>query len=317
MENLNNKVKGAIYGLLIGDAVGVPYEFKSPAKLPPIDKIDMIPPADFSRTYPTIPIGTWSDDGSQALCLLASLLHCQKLDQDDLMKRFANWYNVGYMAVDNHTFDVGVQTAQAIRNYTQGIAVEDCASNHEQANGNGSLMRTLPLAIWHSLKNTSDEQLIADAYAQSHVTHAHLRSKICCALYCLWAKAILHGQTINDAWKTAVDKLYAMFDSREETGELEELDFFIRPYDLADVSGSGYVVDCLKSAYVALQEDSYEKVIKKAISLGKDTDTTACVAGGIAGLYHGFDNIPQKWVEQLREKETVEPLLADLLKIKS
>lgn len=313
---MENQIKGGIYGLLIGDAVGVPYEFNHPNLLPPIANIDMIPPADFKRTYSSIPIGTWSDDGSQALCLLASLLHCQKLDRNDLMNRFANWYNVGYMAVDNHTFDVGVQTAQAIRNYLQGKDLLKCASNDEYANGNGSLMRTLPLAIWHSLKDTSDEQLIADAYAQSHVTHAHLRSKICCGLYCLWAKYILQGQTINDGWQKAVDTLYAIFDTREDTGELNELDFFIRPNEIDNVSGSGYVVDCLKSAYVALQETSYENVIKKAISLGNDTDTTACVAGGIAGLYFGFDGIPQTWVQQLREKETIEPLIEQLLTLK-
>lgn len=313
---MENQIKGGIYGLLIGDAVGVPYEFNHPNLLPPIANIDMIPPADFKRTYSSIPIGTWSDDGSQALCLLASLLHCQKLDRNDLMNRFANWYNVGYMAVDNHTFDVGVQTAKAIRNYLDGWDVDKCAVSHDLANGNGSLMRTLPLAIWHSLKNTSDEQLIADAYAQSHVTHAHLRSKICCGLYCLWAKYILQGQTINDGWQKAVDTLYAIFDTREDTGELNELDFFIRPNEIDNVSGSGYVVDCLKSAYVALQETSYENVIKKAISLGNDTDTTACVAGGIAGLYFGFDGIPQTWVQQLREKETIEPLIEQLLTLK-
>lgn len=309
MQNSANQIKGGVYGLLIGDAVGVPYEFKDAKKLPPCDQIDMITPKGFDRTYPTIPVGTWSDDGSQALCLLSSLLLCKKLDAEDLMMCFADWYNMGFMAVDNHTFDIGVQTRQAIGNYLQGIDVMQCASNHEYANGNGSLMRTLPLSLWHT---GTDEQLIEDAYLQSHVTHAHLRSKVCCALYCLWVRHILQGQTINDGWQQAVDKLYAIYDTRPQTGELEELDFHIRPSDLVGVSGSGYVVDCLKSAYVALQEDGYENVIKKAISFGNDTDTTACVAGGIAGLYYGFDNIPKHWINTLREKETVEPLITQL-----
>lgn len=310
---LENQIKGAIYGLLIGDAVGVPYEFKDAKKLPPFDQIDMLPPKGFDRTYPTIPIGTWSDDGSQALCLLSSLLECGKLDKTDFMNYLSSWYKFGYLAVNQHTFDVGVQTAKAIRNYLDGWDVDKCAVSHDLANGNGSLMRTLPLALWHT---GSDDELITDAYAQSHVTHAHLRSKICCALYCLWARYILQGVTINDGWQQAVDTLYAIYDTRPQSGELEELDFHIRPSDLVGVSGSGYVVDCLKSAYVALQENHYEKVIKKAISLGNDTDTTACVAGGIAGLYFGFDNIPQHWIDTLREKETVEPLIEQLLTLK-
>ena len=307
---MENNIKGGIYGLLIGDAVGVPYEFKNANDLPPFDQIDMIPPKSFDRTYPNIAVGTWSDDGSQALCLLNSLLLCKKLDPKDLMMCFADWYNMGFMAVDNHTFDVGVQTSQAIRNYLRGIDVMKCATNNEYANGNGSLMRTLPLALWHT---GTDDTLIDDAYLQSHVTHAHLRSKICCALYCLWARYILQGQSINDAWQQAVDKLYTLYNARESKAELEELDSHIRPMEFIGVSGSGYVVDCLKSAYVALQETSYENVIKKAIRFGNDTDTTACVAGGIAGLYFGFDTIPKNWVDTLREKNTIDPLINQLM----
>lgn len=78
-------------------------------------------------------------------------------------------------------------------------------------------------------------------------------------------------------------------------------------------NGSGYVVDCLKSAKFSLQQSNYEDVIKTAIALGRDTDTTACVAGGIAGLYYGFEAIPQQWLDQLRGKDLVEPLLKKCL----
>ncbi|EXB49239.1 ADP-ribosylglycohydrolase family protein [Acinetobacter sp. 1000160] len=305
---MKNKIRGAIYGLLIGDAVGVPYEFNLPEQLPHFVDIDMIPPKNFSRTYPDIPVGTWSDDGAQALCLLASLLHCQKLDPIDLMNRIANWYQFGYMAPDYHVFDVGVQTATAIRQYLQGTPIMQVAIDDEHANGNGALMRVLPLALWHQ---GADEALILAAYLQSHITHAHLRSKVCCALYCLWARYILKGMTINTAWSHAVTILRGYCGNRPD--ELEQLEFFIRPDDLEKGTGSGYVVDCLKSAYLALQESSYQAVIKKAISLGRDTDTTACVAGGLAGLAFGDENIPPVWLQQLRAKEMVEPLLTQLI----
>ena len=94
---------------------------------------------------------------------------------------------------------------------------------------------------------------------------------------------------------------------------MEQLEFFIRPDDLERGMGSGYVVDCLKSAYLALQEPNYQAVIKKAISLGRDTDTTACVAGGLAGLAFGYEDIPPVWLQQLRAKELVEPLLIQLI----
>lgn len=67
---IEDKILGGLYGLLIGDAVGVPYEFHAPERLPPFEQIDMVPPAGFVRSHQGIAAGTWSDDGAQALCLL-------------------------------------------------------------------------------------------------------------------------------------------------------------------------------------------------------------------------------------------------------
>lgn len=303
-----DQLKGAIYGLLVGDAVGVSYEFLLAEQLPAYDQIEMLPPNNFAKTYPHIPVGTLSDDGAQALCLLDSLLYKNKMDTEDFMKRICNWYQCGYMAVDFQVFDVGVQTAEAIRNYLSGVPLLQVANNDVLANGNGSLMRVLPLAIWHQ---GSDIQLIEDAYAQSHVTHAHLRSKVCCALYCLWARSILNGLDIAAAWSDAVTKLRAYL--KDKPDDLEQLEYYIRPDELEKGTGSGYVVDCLKSARYALKQTTYQDVIKTAIAFGRDTDTTACVAGGIAGLYFGFDSIPESWLAQLRAKDLVEPLLTKLL----
>ena len=302
--NKLDQIKGAIYGLLVGDAVGVPYEFNLPNQLPEYSKIDIITPNDFAKTYPNIPFGTWSDDGAQALCLLASLLYKKRFNTEDLMHRICNWYQYGYMAVDGHVFDVGIQTATAIRKYLAGIPLTQVANDDELANGNGALMRVLPLAIWHQ---GTDEQLIQDAYAQSHITHAHLRSKVCCALYCLWARSILNGLDVDAGWDCAVAILREYYQDKPE--DLEQLEFYIRPDDVGTHTGSGYVVDCLKSAKFALQQTTYQDVIKTAISLGRDTDTTACVAGGIAGWYFGFEALPTDWVKQLRDRNIVDDLL--------
>ena len=309
MIDRNQRIRGAIYGLLIGDAVGVPYEFNSPDELPPIDLIDMILPQNFSRTYPHVPIGTWSDDGAQALCLLASLIHCNEFDDHDFMNRICNWYKYGYMAVDSKIFDVGIQTSDAIQGYLTGVPLSDVAKDDERSNGNGALMRVLPLALWHQ---GSNEELIKDAYAQSHITHAHIRSKLCCAIYCLWARNILQGKEINQAWENAKQYMFNYCQGKPE--ELIELETNIYVEHLEKSKGTGYVVDCLNSAYYVLQADGYKDIIKKAISLGHDTDTTACVAGGIAGLYYGFDGIPNDWIQQLREQEKVEDIFRQWLK---
>jgi ADP-ribosyl-[dinitrogen reductase] hydrolase len=301
---MRDRIEGALWGLLIGDALGVPYEFHSPESIPPFDQIELTPPPGFSRAHDGVPPGTWSDDGAQALCLLASLLQRGELDIEDLMRRFTNWYELGYMAVDHRVFDVGVQTAAALRAFRSGVPAAVAGGRSEWDNGNGSLMRVLPLALWHV---GSDEQLVRDARQQSIVTHGHVRAELCCALYCLWARRIMEDH--REPWRAAVDALRSLL----TPGEAAELDQHIRPHDPPHGRGTGYVVDSLHSARQVLEAGSYEHVVRAAIRLGNDTDTTAAIAGGIAGLRDGIGAIPPRWQEALRGRELVEPLLEQLL----
>lgn len=302
-----DRIAGGLWGLLVGDAVGVPYEFYLPQYLPPYAELDMTPPAGFARAHASVPVGTWSDDGAQALALLASLLHHQQFDMQDFAQRLVNWYEHGYMAVDYQVFDIGVQTAQVLRKILLGVPVAEAAVNDEHANGNGALMRVLPLALWHQ---GSDAELVQLAYLQSHVTHAHLRSKVCCALYCLWARRLLQGMDKDAAWDHAVASLRQLY-AKDEAAQ-HELEWHICPDEVYQCSGSGYVVDCLHSARLAMQQNTFEDVVKTAIALGKDTDTTACVAGGVAGIYFGVRQIPHRWLHALLGKEIVAPLLQQL-----
>lgn len=310
MMRLEEKIRGGIYGLLIGDAVGVPYEFNSPERLPAYELIDMIPPQSFRSSYPHIAYGTWSDDGAQALCVLASLLHCKKLDPTDLLNRFCNWYRAGYLAIDHQVFDIGIQTREALTRYVQGTPINQIANTDVSANGNGALMRVLPLALWH---RGSDAELIEDAFAQAHLTHGHIRSKLCCALYCLWARQLLNDVDIDQAWLNSIAILKQTFNNQPEV--IQEIEQEIDLESTYQIQGKGYVVDCLLSAKYALKQNSYADVIKTAISLGHDTDTTACVAGGLAGIVFGESAIPEPWKVTLKGQEMVEPLLEALLKL--
>ena len=306
MPTLEEKIAGGIVGLLVGDALGVPYEFHKRDQIPPLAGIEFDPPKGFRRSHGDVLPGTWSDDGAHALILLASLLYCGKLDLDDLGRRLVNWYDNGYKAVDAHVFDVGVQTAAAINRLQSGVLAPQAGLRNEHANGNGSLMRVLPLALWH--KGTI-EDLVINAQEQSVITHGHLRSQVCCALYCLWARYTV--EELSDPWREAVASLRNLYG--ENAPEREELEWSIRPDDPPEGSGSGYVVDCLRSARRAMQAGSYEQVVKAAISLGNDTDTTACVAGGIAGIRDGVNAIPERWRTRLRGEELYQHELQQLI----
>jgi ADP-ribosylglycohydrolase len=306
VTTLRERIEGGLVGLLVGDALGVPYEFHPAWAIPPLDRIEMTPPAGFVRSHGRVPPGTWSDDGAQALCLLASLLEHGRLDVEDLGRRFVNWFDHGYLAVGGDVFDVGNQTMRALRAIRAGVPSRLAGPLNEQDNGNGSLMRVLPLALWHT---GSDAELVADAHAQSQVTHGHARSLACCALYCLWARRMLEGSA--DAWADAVASLRAVYG--EDAPERAELDLHVRPDDASGGRGTGYVVDCLRSARAVLETGGYETVVRAAVALGNDTDTTAAVAGGIAGVRDGIGAIPARWREALRGRELLHPLVEKLL----
>ena len=306
MPTHQERIAGGIVGLLVGDAMGVPYEFHAPADLPLPAEIEYAPPPEFDRSHQGVPPGTWSDDGAQALCLLASLLDCNCFDPDDFSHRLMDWYEDGYLAIDGIVFDVGITTSRAIRALRAGVPPLQAGPADVHDNGNGSLMRVLPLALWH---RGTDAELVGDAQLQSQITHGHLRSQICCALYCLWARRIL--DRVANPWEDAVCSLRAIYTSVPDA--ISELEWSIRPDDLPEGKGSGYVVDCLRSARVALQATNYQDVVRTAILFGNDTDTTACVAGGIAGIRVGIAGIPLAWRSHLRGQAIYEPLLNRLL----
>ena len=298
---VTDKLRGGLIGLLVGDALGVPYEFTRSYEIPGYDQIEMVPPDGFLPAH-AVPPGTWSDDGSQALCLLSSLQERGGLDTSDLACKILAWESQGYMAVGGRVFDIGIQTKQALRRLQNGCAPEQAGGCGEADNGNGSLMRVLPLALWH---RGSDAQLVEDAMRQSSITHGHDRSKVACALYCMWARLLLQeAGDLSEAVSRTMPHL--------TPGQLVELVRLHTHQPTGYEWGSGYVLDTFATVREALKESSYEAVVRKAISFGRDTDTTACIAGGLAGIVYGEQGIPLRWRQTLRGQELLIPLWDNL-----
>lgn len=292
----------------MGDALGVPYEFHSPDDLPPPHLIEFAPPTGFQRSHQGVPPGTWSDDGAQALILLDSLLECEALDLDHFASGLRRWLMEGFFAINRSVFDIGGQTSTALNRLGMGVPADASGPAEERHNGNGSLMRVLPLALWH---RGDDRELIMLAARQSLPTHGHPRSQVACAVYCLWARSIL--ESVAHPWDVAVARFFAsggldMFPSAEVA-------MVIDPGNAGAARGTGYVVDTLWSAKAAVEATAdYESCVRHAIAFGHDTDTTAAVAGGIAGLLHGLDGIPDRWRHGLRGRDLLDPLMERLIK---
>lgn len=307
---LKDKLLGGLYGLLIGDAVGMPYEFKRANMLPPYDKIDIVAPDDFNRSWKEIPFGSYTDDGSQALCLLE--YYTEKQPGDDWAQAWANklqrWYFSAHLWVDNRSFDAGVQTREVMAKLQNGVPpLEAARPDDPWLNGNGSLMRALPTALWNAFHMPMAD-ILYEAEDISRITHAHARARYCCAFYNAIAVIMLHGESFNSAFDMAMD--YMCHPDRFDQGEWS----IVLEGERQEQKGSGYVVDSMWSALMCIRNTTnYKDCIKLAISLGNDTDTTACIAGGLAGIKYGLSGIPKDWYDRLRGKELVTPLAQKLL----
>ena len=172
-----DRIAGGLYGLLVGDALGVPYEFYHAEELPSYEEIEMTPPPGFQKTYQEVDAGTWSDDGAQALCLLDSLLYRGEFSLEDFSDALEAWRQRGLWAVGGTVFDIGVQTAYALHAYSRGVSAEECGLLNPDGKGNGALMRVLPLVLWHYKKEEDgkkrDQKLVEDAHRQCLITHGH------------------------------------------------------------------------------------------------------------------------------------------------
>lgn len=301
---MSTKVLDGIMGLAVGDAFGVPYEFLERETVKKIIGRKMAGAGTHGQ-----PAGTWSDDTSLTLCLLDNL--DKKPNYHKIMHSFAAWYEKGAYTADGNCFDIGNTTRHAIIKYETGIYPLECGSKDVLSNGNGSLMRILPMVYYFA--EYKDFQLDAGGFDMIHkisaLTHAHPLSFLACDIYVGLGILLLNGCTISEACGEAARKVIQYFDSQSMYHEwLKAFTPILNlcEYKEDDIKSSGYVVDSLIAAiWSLLNSSSYEDCILTAVSLGNDTDTTAAIAGGLAGIYYGYETIPADWIRDLRNKELI------------
>jgi len=276
------------------------------------EKMDEFP-VDSMRgfgTYP-YPAGTWSDDTSMTLASLDSLKH--GIDFEDMMKKFCEWYKYAKYTASDVLFDIGNATRDSLVDYLQktGPATQ-CGRENSWNNGNGSLMRIMPMVLYlffSSERDLSTERKIDYIEKCSCLTHAHGRSMIGCGIYAFVAWELL-AEKSKDAVLRGLKKAEDYYKNHPELKHYRRIfeeNFKDTPRD--DISGSGYVVNCLEaSIWCLLSTDSYKDCVLSAVNLGDDTDTTASVSGGLAGLLYGYSDIPEEWKNTLIRREYIETL---------
>lgn len=314
---MSNQVLDAIMGLCIADALGVPVEFRTRESLLKDPVVGMRSYGQYNQ-----PAGTWSDDSSMTLCLADSLIN--GLDYKDIMTNFIKWYRKGEFTPFGKAFDIGIATGYALRRYEAGAPPLESGGKDEWHNGNGSLMRILPIVFY--LQSTYGREFYTKYEAfdiihnVSSLTHAHKRCLIACGIYISIAGRILESDDLIKAVKDGTYSAMKYYKNHEEFIEeihhykrLERDDFGQLPVN--QISSTGYVVNTLEAAiWCLLNTTNYKDCVLKAVNLGKDTDTVGAVAGGLAGLYYGYDNIPKEWLDIIVKREYIEEICERLNK---
>jgi ADP-ribosylglycohydrolase len=307
--NMLNYIKGTLFGASIGDAIGVPVEFKSRSYLKQNPITDMIGYGTYNQ-----PPGTFSDDSSLTFCLAEALT--KDFDLQVIAQNFIKWANYAYWTATDVVFDIGIATRKAINNLSQGISPELAGGTSEYDNGNGSLMRISPLLFYIYKMPISERYDIVKKV--SSITHGHIRSVISCFYYIEFMIAIINGNNLisayNDLKKMLPDFFRKLSIDQLEIGLFDGL-LTNNIYDLSEdqIKSGGYVIETLEaSIWCLLTTNNYRDAVLKAVNLGSDTDTTGCVTGGIAGLYYGYDNIPKNWIKKIQKKEDIEKLSENL-----
>ncbi len=302
-----NIIKDILFGVATGDALGVAVEFNNREVLHEHPVTGM---AGYGRHGQ--PPGTWSDDSSLTFCLAEALT--QGFDLKAIGQNFVRWRQEGYWTARGRVFDIGGTTARAITRLAAGVKPEMAGDDDENSNGNGSLMRILPLLYYISERPAGERFRITEQV--SSLTHRHIRSVTACFIYLELARYLSIGMKKADAYKSVrvvtAGHLASLNVPRDERRLFDRmLKGNIQDLPEGRIKSTGYVLDTLEaSVWCLMTTENYRDAVLKAVNLGEDTDTTGAVTGGLAGLLYGYKSIPEEWIDLLARKDDIEDLAA-------
>jgi ADP-ribosyl-[dinitrogen reductase] hydrolase len=307
MKTLDIFIRDAFLGFAIGDAIGVPVEFETREWLHENPVTEMLGFMRYNQ-----PPGTWSDDSSMVFCTAESL--CGGYDLGDIAVHFSRWKNERFWTPRGRVFDIGIQTNKAIERIDRfietGLHIRPIPGQgvNEKENGNGSLMRILPLAFYLKDKPVSDRfRIIREVSA---LTHAHNRAVIGCFIYVQFAVSLLQGhdkyQAYTEVRDFVPDFCKEHIDATEYRHYERILSHNIAEFPESVIRSSAYVLHTLEAClWCVMKKDNFADTVLTAVSLGEDTDTVAALAGGLAGLIYGIGEMPETWLSVLARRSDI------------
>ena len=279
MARNEDKVRGALYGVAIGDALGGPLEFMNAEQIK--QKYGGRVTEMVGGGWLSLMPGETTDDTAMTLAVCEGIMETPSAPIEPIGRRFIEWVNTAPK-------DIGMTCSRSIatarKNLAVGMAAEiawkkaavnTAIENGDFSGGNGALMRTIGTALAYE-----DEDDRAEYTTQiAEMTHYDDLSSDICRYY---ADAVHH------------------FIKDERDAGVRTLDM-MAVYGFSNrVNPSGWVQDSMECAYLAFTTETvFENVLIKAVNFGGDADTIGAIAGGLAGAYYGYNVIPQRWIEAI------------------
>ena len=292
-----DRATGALLGLAAGDAVGTTLEFRAPGSFTPIE--DMVGGGPFG-----LAAGEWTDDTTMALCLAESILDTGEMDLGDQLRRYLLWKDDGYLSSNGRCFDIGITTRTQLERFRQTGQPVDPAPNEEAA-ANGSLMRLAAVPIrWHGDAGVAAER----SAVSSQSTHPARRPVDACRLTGAMVAALIQGASFADV---TAPTFWQWGELHPEVAAIAAGSW--RHKEPPAIRGTGYCIAALEAALWAVSgADDFRGAVLRASNLGDDADTTAAIAGQLAGARWGASSVPTAWRDKLVASERITSLAVGL-----
>lgn len=302
------RYRGSLIGLAIGDAMGVPLEFKPPGTFRPVHA--MVGGGPFG-----LKSGEWTDDTSMALCLAESLIRCTGFDLKDQLARYCDWYHNGHLSSNGKCFDIGDTTRSALLHFEETAEPYSGLTDPHSA-GNGSLMRLAPVPLAYAKTPSRAIELSGES---SKTTHALDK----CVDACRYMGALIVGAAQGYSKEQLLSPQFSPVEHYWNLHPLTSKIYTIangsfREKEPPEIRGKGYVVDSLEAALWAFaRTETFQEGCLAAVNLGHDADTTGAIYGQLAGAYYGVAAIPDEWKNTIVKRELIEQFSKDLFRLAS
>jgi ADP-ribosylglycohydrolase len=297
---------GSLLGLAVGDALGVPLEFKVPGSFTPIT--DMIGGGPFS-----LKPGQWTDDTSMALCLAESLIEKRDFEPVDQLIRYCKWYRTGYLSSTGQCFEIGMTVKEALEKFER-YQQPNCGSTDQYSAGKAPLVRLAPVALFYA---HIPQQAIEKSGESAKTTHQMQTAIDACRYF----GALLVGAVNKVEKQKLLSKRYSPAVGYWEKKPLvKEIDAIacgsFKQKQPPTIIGNGYIVKSLEAALWAFyHSQNFEEGALKAVNLGNDADATGAVYGQLAGAFYGESAIPRPWLDKLSKRNLIKCYATVLAKL--